>query len=579
MPDSIRKDMFAGSGVDRLNRYVRDVLSGNIIACEKVKLACQRHIDDLQRSRTTDWPYRFDEEKANRVVAFFERYLTPSKGGYDRMELMPWQCFVECSLYGWVHKQTGLRRFREGLICIGRGNGKSTMMTGNAAYLASKDGERGADVYLLANSKEQASIIYKECCTMIRTNRVLSRHFRVLRDAIHFDSTSSTIQHRASDSRRLDGLNPHGAIFDEIHEMRDYSLITVVKRGAVKRVQPLILYITTMGKVLDGPLMDYYDLFTDAMTGALPPDVADTMFAYICELDREDNVEDERLWVKANPSLGVLLDPEQLRRDWERVRRIPQERADFINKQLDIFTDASDMPYVSNDIVMRNEGCVDEGLLEGRFCYGGFDLATSEDMCAAALEFRLDDGRYYCLCHAWTTRAKVDLDMEKIPYMEYAMSGWLTIVDADYVGYDVVYDWFVRMSERYEITGIGYDPANATWLVRLLTAKGFDCRVVRQGALTLNAPMKDLRQVMLDGHLVHNRNALLRWFIRNVRLRRGHGDEDKQNWVPTKRSRYRKIDGFAALLDAHTLMLGAGALPPGVEPEIGIRSYSLEIDR
>lgn len=175
-------------------------------------MACQRHLDDLKRSQTSDWPYRFDAERADRAIGFFERFLRPSKGEITRMELMPWQCFVEGSLYGWVDKQTGLRRYREGLVCVGRGNGKSTMMSGNAAYLCSKDGERGADVYLLANSKEQASIVYRECATQIASSPALCKHFEVRRDVIRYPSTHSMIQHRASDSRKLDGLNPHGAV-------------------------------------------------------------------------------------------------------------------------------------------------------------------------------------------------------------------------------------------------------------------------------------------------------------------------------------------------------------------------------
>ncbi len=565
------------TGTQRLEQYVRGVLDGTIIACKKVKMACQRHLDDLERSRTTDWPYRFDDDKANRVIGFIERFLSPSKGDITRMRLMPWQCFVEGSLYGWVEKNTGLRRYREGLVCVGRGNGKSTMMSGNAAYLASKDGERGADVYLLANTKEQAGIVFRECAKQIRMSPALTKHFRVTRDAIYYDRANATIQHRASISEKQDGMNPHGAIFDEIHAMRDFKLINVVKRGMNKRQQPLALYITTMGVVLDGPLMYYYGLFTDAMAGNLRQEVADRMFAFIAEMDPEDDYEDSSLWIKANPSIGVLLKLDTLKADWARCKQIPAERADFINKQLDIFTDAADMPFVDWEVIKRNEDWIDCGLLEGRACFGGFDLSLSEDMTAVGLEFQLDDGRYFWLCHGWTTRRKVELDLEKIPYHEYAMHGWLSIVDGAYVNHDEIFKWFVSMREHYEVTAIGYDPANATMLVRMLEAKGFRCEAVRQGPLTLNAPMKDLREVLLDGRLVHNRNSLFRWFLSNVKTRGNVEDQDKANWVPTKRQRYRKIDGFAALLDAHTLMLGESPLPDGLTPDMSVSIYNLDL--
>ena len=134
--------------VQKCYDYARGVDSGRIIACQKVKMACRRFLRELRRAQETDYPWRFDEEKAARPCRFIERFLTPTKGDYDRMELMPWQCFVECNLYGWVDKKTGLRRFREGLVVVGTGNGKSTMLAGNATYGACKDGESGADSFI-----------------------------------------------------------------------------------------------------------------------------------------------------------------------------------------------------------------------------------------------------------------------------------------------------------------------------------------------------------------------------------------------------------------------------------------------
>ena len=141
--------------IESVYQYARDVLEGKIVACKKVMMACRRFFDDLKRSsEDASWPWIFDPVKAVRPISYMETYLTPSKGDYDRFTLMPWERFCEANLYGWVHRETGLRRFNEGLIVVGRGNGKSTLVSGNASYGVSKDDERGADVYLLANSKE-----------------------------------------------------------------------------------------------------------------------------------------------------------------------------------------------------------------------------------------------------------------------------------------------------------------------------------------------------------------------------------------------------------------------------------------
>ena len=571
------------TAVARCMQYARDVLDGTIPMGKKVQAACRRFLEDLGKAgqdsehpekREEGYPWIFDAHKAGRPVDFMERFLVPTKGDYDRMELMGWQCFIECNLYGWVHKETGLRRFREGLIVVGTGNGKSTMMAGNATFLACKDGERGADIYLLANSKDQAGIVFGECRAQIQASPYLAPRFRTLRDGVYYDKMNATIRHRSSDSKRLDGLNPHGAIFDEIHEYRDFKLLNIFKRKTVKRTQPIVIYITTMGNVIDGPLAYYYDLFTDAMEGKLLPEVGDRMFAYIAELDPEDDIDDTSCWIKANPGLGKTLHLEELKKQWERAKAIPSERADFICKQLNIMVNADDMAFVQPEVIKRNRDKIDPESLLGRRCYGGFDLSNREDFTAAALEFPLDDGRVFVLLHSWVPQRKVDLDQEKIDYYGLQMKGHLTIVPGEYVLQEDVHRWFCDQAKKYEIVTIGYDPANATRLRQMLEAGGaedpaFDCQVVRQGPITLNDPMKDIKERLLAGQVVSNADPMLEWYTDNVRISGERRHLDKENWMPMKRNKFRKIDGYMAWLDAHCVFMqkqpaGGDYTPPGI---------------
>ena len=557
-------DLDQESPVDRCMRYARMAVGGQLAVCAKTKAACRRFLSDLDREQDPAWPWRFDRTLAARPCDFMERFLVPTKGAYDSLRLMDWQCFVECNLYGWVSKADGLRRFREGLILVGTGNGKSTMMAGNATFAACKDGERGADIYLLANSKEQAGIVFNECRAQIEASPFLAPRFRTTRDGVYYDATNATIRHRSSDSKRLDGLNPHMAIFDEIHEYRDFSLLNIIKRKTVKRQQPLILYITTMGSVIDGPLMYYYDRFSDVLNGTLKPEVADRMFAFICELDAGDDPDDASTWAKANPSLGVTLQLDELKKQWERNKLVPSEKADFICKQLNIMVNADDMAFVQPEVIRRNTDELDPEQLLGRRCFGGFDLSNREDFTAAALEFPLDDGRTFVLLHSWVPRAKVEADNEKIDYYGLAMSGHLTIVDEEYIRQEDVWEWFARMSWRYEIDTIGYDPANATRLIQMLEAGGtldgktvaaFRCQVVRQGPITLNDPMKDIKELLLGAKVVTNKDPMFTWYTDNVRISGERRHTDKENWMPMKRNRYRKIDGFMAFLDAHCVRM------------------------
>lgn len=543
------------SPTERAISYADDVLSGRILACRKVRLACERFKGDLARQDDPDYPWRYDEESADRPVNFIEWFLVPTKGAYDSMQLMGWQCFIECNIYGWVSKNTGLRRFREALILVGTGNGKSTMMSGNATFGACKDGERGAEIYVLANSKDQAGIVFNECRDQIANSPALARRFRTLRDGVYYDKMGSTIRARSTDSKRLDGLNPHMAIFDEIHEYRDYKLIDVIKRKRVKRRQPLIIYISTMGDVLDGPLVNYYNLFSDALEGKLRQNVADEMFAYIAELDETDDIEDSGKWIKANPSIGTLLRLEDLKQAWERDRLIPSERANFICKQLNIMVNADDAKFVQPEVLKRNGAVMPMESLLGRRCYGGFDLSNREDFTAAALEFPLDDGRFFVLLHSWVPRRKVELDREKLDYYGLAMRGHLTIVDGEYVQQEDVYRWFDEQSKRYEIVTIGYDPANAVRLRQMLENRGFACEVVRQGPLTLNDPMKDIKERLMGGQIVSNNDPMLAWYTDNVRISGERRHADKENWMPVKKNKFRKIDGFMAFLDAHCVQM------------------------
>lgn len=417
--------------------------------------------------------------------------------------------------------------------------------------MLSKDGERGAEVYCLANSKEQARIIFEECQAQIKSSPALSKHLRVTRDGIYYDPTNSKMQPLATDSRNLDGRNVHFGVFDEIQEYTHYKLINVIKAKTKKRRQPMIVYITTLGTVIDGPLMDYYILGSQILDGAeaISQRAADRMFVYIDEIDEADDPDDVRCWGKANPSLGSLLKLEDLIDEWERCKLVPAERSNFINKQLNVFTSVDELSFLDSKTIRANNGTVALNKLKGGLCYGGFDLAETEDFTSACLEFPLPDGWFFLLEHSWVPMKKVKEDHEKLDWKGLERAGVLTIVDKDYVEYEKVLEWFLKQRELYRVDSIGFDPAKAFMLVQKLQENGFVVNEVRQGELTLTAPMDHLKERFLDGKIAHNNNPMYYWYLGNVKLtKRG----PNATYLPTKRHKYRKIDGFAAHLAAHT---------------------------
>ncbi|RUT48607.1 terminase large subunit [Paenibacillus anaericanus] len=538
------------------NQYALDVINGKIVTSKKVKQACQRHFSDLKKQGTASFPYVFNEEMGYRPIEFIENFCKPSMGDFDRLELQSWQHFIIGSLYGWVHKDTGLRRFREGLIFMGRKNGKTSMVSGLSLYAASKDGEKGARVYQLANSKEQARDMFDECKAMIKASPLLRKHFDETLHEIRFRRTMSKILPLATDSKKLDGKNCSMGAFDEIHEYTKYKLINVIKNSTGARTQPMILYITTAGYQLDGPLMDYYGKAADVLDGVIQ---AEQSFYFMAEIDPEDDVENPANWIKANPNLGVTIKMEDMLKEWEDRKHIPAERNDFITKRLNRFVQSDEQSFVDFEIIQKNNGCIDEKELEGKVCIGSFDLSQSEDFTSACMEFPLDDGRVAVISHSWVPQRKVDLDNEGLPFHEWKKEGLLSICPGRYVKYEMIYDWFVNQAKRFHIERIGYDPANAYRLVEDLKAYGFETLDVRQGPMTLSPALKDAKEMLIDGKVVYNNNPLFRWYLNNVKL----VEDSKKNWMPTKQGRYRKIDGFAAFLNAHTEVVKMMAVPTG----------------
>lgn len=536
--------------------YAEQVVKGNITACQKVKQACERHLNDLERQGTEEFPYIFDEELGHRPIQFIEKFCKPSKGNFKQLIMQAWQHFTIGSLFGWIHKDTKLRRFKEGLIFVSRKQGKTTKIAGVTVYGASKDGEKGADVILLANSMKQARLLFDEAKAMIKSSPALRKRFRPLRDAIHFDATFSKIEPQASDSEKLDGLNTHIGVFDEIHEYKDYKLINVIKNSRSSREQPLLIYITTAGYQLDGPLVNYYEQGADVLNGVISDE---RTFYYIAELDDPSEFDIPEMWVKASPNMGVSVKLEEMIEEWEKAKRTPAERNDFITKRFNIFVQSDEQSFLDYEVIKRNNKVIDLSELKGRSCVGGFDLSQTEDFTSACLEFPLDNGEVYVLSHSWIPEAKVRAENENIPYREWEKDGLLTICAGEYVDYQQVFDWFVEKSKLYNIELITYDPANAYRLVEDLKAQGFNTEVVRQGYITLSPALKDAKELFLDGKVISNQNKLFRWYINNVKL-----VEDRNgNWLPTKQGRYRKIDGFAAFLNAHTEVMKRMVTPQG----------------
>lgn len=577
----------------RIIRYAEDAAGGKLVCSQKVRRICEIFLNDLGRIGQPDFTWVFDAERASRPIRFMEKFIRPT-GDYDRMVLMGWQCFIEGAIFGWIHRETGLRKHRKVLIVVGSGNGKTPLVAGTALYCASQEGARNPEIDVFANSREQAGILVGDCAAMVSENKALQSRFKVLKTGLEYYAegwqgrgrqpvADGAIRNFSADARKVDGLRPTLAVFDELHEMRTYKLVTQMQRSLQKTANPLLMMISTMGTVLDGVLVSEYRLADERLKGLGDPQVNERFLPFICEIDEGDKPEDERCWVKANPSLGVLLKESDVREAWATAVKVPALKSDFLTKRLNVFTKVDEASFLDWELVGRNQDVVDLEAVRGREAFGGFDLSSSGDHTSVCLEVPLDDGRLLVLPHTFVPKAVAERDAERLPYYEYAMAGLLTIIPGEYVKQEYLIEWFEKWAQVFDIRCIGYDPANATLLVRALSSwRGedkpiFTCDPVRQGALTLNAPMKDLRERFIDGAIVYNQNRLFEWYLNNVKLRKDYSTRDNENWVPVKLDKYRKIDAFMAFLDAHTSWMRRCPLLGQEPPEAGVAFYELGV--
>lgn len=542
-------------------RYAEDVLGGRILAPRTIRQQAQHFLDDLKRAERGDWRYCFDLDLGRRPVRFCEEFLLPTAGDYERFAFMPWQEWVDCQAFGWIDRRTGYRRYREVLEMVARGNGKTARGSGEMGYMTTKGGERGAENYFCANSGKQARRGYMDFYGQMHMSAVLRGKLRLRRAETTYEPDFTRVTYLTNDPGSLDGLRPYFVIKDELEAETSFEQINQLLRPMKKRHQPLMWYKMTAGTVLDGPGVYHYNYAKQILERS--PEVSeraiDAYLPIIYEIDPELAYEDPANWGMANPSLGVLLQMDDLLLDWERAQRSPNELTDFVTKQLNRFAVRPEAVYVDLETIRRNDRTDASIGLIPPDAWAGFDLSKTEDHTSAAIVYEAGDGMLGIRLHSWVPEYKLrhGNGKETEAFAEWEKRGWLTVVPGRYVKYEPVKQWLMEQSRVFNIRCIGYDPYNSPELVRSLAAEGMRLQEVRQGPLTFNAPMKSYKEMMLDGMVLWEHNGMYEWYLRNVRLRNDFFDIEKENWYPSKRdSRSKKIDGFMAAMNAYIVRIG-----------------------
>lgn len=551
-------------------QYVARVMSGEEIVCKRVRLAVERHVNDLTRP---DYPYYFDPEAGARVCKLFG-ILRPSKWP-EPIQLQPWQVCMILILYGWKKKADHMRRFRIAFIMLPRKTGKSALVSGFGLNALECDGELGPEVYAAALVEDQARRVFDEAVAMRDSTPELWDNIKKSGSnpcrRLITPKTAGVFRPLSRDKENMEGLNISFAGCDELHKWKGRGAWDVIRYGMRSRPQPLLVGITTAPSADDttsicNTLLDYSD---KVLEGVVPDEA---FFAWVTSIDPEDAWDDETKWIKACPNLGVTVKLEDMRQEALEAANQPESLNAFKRYSLNLRVDAADQPigtddwnwctrsfeYIQDvkaptvplDIArqLREETIAE---MKGRICFAGLDLAIINDTSSLVLVFPpMKPGeKWRLLPYFWIPEENIQARVEKdrVPYDVWRDYGFLTTTPGKTTDFDFIAGRIQDTFKTYDMRELAYDPALASGLIKLLLTKGLSNeKLVKFAQTPMNyaAPCGDFTRTVARRELEHDGDPVLRWHITNLRWKKGYTGLI----MPDKERSSEKIDGAVAAI-------------------------------
>lgn len=543
---------------DRATLHAERVVSGQEPSCLTHRMACERHLNELAKQGTKEFPYIWRPEKSEKILRYAEM-LTIAEGAQPRpVRLHDFQCFDLGVPFGWVHAETGFRRIRRKYKSVARQNGKTFENGITGSYIANWGGYNFGKLFTAATKKRQARIAWEEIQKFITVDKDLQALFDVkdYKSLIIAKRTGCTIEALSRESGLDDGFRAIFCSVDEIHQHKDNGIYKALYNGQASLDEALISMITTRGKSLNSFCREMDDYCLQILAGTAE---ADDFFVDIYTLDKEDDPFDENVWFKANPHLVTVPSAlEQLRRDAQTAKQMGGfELSDYMTKRQNLWYEYGDTQYITpNEWKLgRTEMTIEN--MRGRRCFAGLDLSSGGDLTSLALLFPLDDGKIYVWSHSYIPAKRLEehIITDTAPYDVWAKSGLLTPSEAvgglknDYL--QIVAD-LKELQEKYEINivGIGYDPHNADAFLEELDTLGAPLLEVKQSARFLSDTTVDFALEVKAGNVLYDqRNALMSWSIVNAKKTKNSFGEIKVD--KEVNARHARIDVVDAIIDAH----------------------------
>lgn len=551
---------------EQAHKFAKDVLAGKIPACRYVKLACQRHMDDLDASKRDAFPYWFDAKEAQSKIALIELLpFVKGEWGFKRqlVTLEPWQKFGLACTFGWKRKSDDKRRFRESYWEVNRKNGKSVLAAGVGIAMFVLDNEFGAEVYSGATTEKQAWEVFRPARLMVKKSPMLVEAAGIEVNASNMNKPGDGSRFEPLIGSPGDGASPSCAIVDEYHEHDSDALYTTMLTGMGSRKQPLMFIITTAGANIEGPCYDKRRQVIEMLEGTVQDD---ELFGWIWTIDEGDDWKDPAVLAKANPNIGVSVYREYLESQQQRAIKQARFTNHFKTKHLGVWVTAK-TGYFN---VAQWEALKDESLsleqFEGQSCFLGFDLARKLDMnCMARLFWRDIDGRrhYYSVePRFWVPEDTVNgLDNRRMAerYQKWVNTGHMLATDGAEVDYREILEEAKEANRINPVQGCPIDPHGATGLAHDLDDEGLNPITITQNYTNMSDPMKELEAAIASGRFHHDGNPIMTWCIANVIGKHIPGNDDIVR--PIKQGNDNKIDGAVALI------MAVGRAMPGKQTE------------
>lgn len=542
--------------------YCADVKSGKRVAGKLEKLAVQRYLNDLKRAETDpDFDYRMDAARAEHACFFIEtcphvkgKLAKPNKdGSRNKLILEPWQVFATANIFGWVNSE-GLRRFLYVYIEVAKKNGKSTWLAAIALYLSFIDGERGAEVYTAATSREQAKIVFDDARQMAIDTPVMCQRFgiEVSQYSVYQQATNSVLKPLSQDrGGTKDGLNVHGAIIDELHAHKTADMYDILANGTASREEPLIIAITTAGDDTTSKCYQERDVVVNVLTKKA---VHEQYFGMIFCLDRADDWQDPKVWRKANPNYDVSVNESYLFSIFEKVKISPKNEAIFRQKHLNEWVGAVD-GWIAPSVWQDLKRDLPESSFNGEICFGGYDLASRLDLASwVRLRPRLENGKihwyaygtHYINEHVVDTREAINGEKRPDEYPVWRDQGFLVVTPGKTTDFERIERDLFEFHLGSPFYELGHDPYHAEQVTSHLLDQGINVIEVPQQASHLSPAMRWLEVLIAEGRLHHDGDPVLEWCLCNVVVR----PDAKENIFPRKLSPAKKIDAAVGLIIA-----------------------------